>query len=78
MRQNTFEKKNKLGEMLIEQFIQFDLAPSNSSSINTFTRTCTPTTGYFYEKTKISKENRVDNYLLLKYFKMQCTSITPT
>ena len=37
---------------------------------NTFTRTCTPTTGYFYEEAKISKENLlVDYYLMLKYCK---------
>ena len=46
--------------MLIEQIIKFELrAPG---------RICTPATGYFYDKTKISKENlRVDYYLLLKH-----------
>ena len=47
--------------MLIKQIIEFKLrglGPRN--------RTCTPTTGYFHVKTKISKENlRVD--YLLKY-----------
>ena len=49
--------------MLIEQIIKFELRwprPPN--------RTCTPTTGYFHDKTKIFKENlRVDYYLHLKY-----------
>ena len=38
--------------MLIEQITEFEF------KLNlTFTRTCTPTTGYFYEKTKTSKKN---------------------
>ena len=48
--------------MLIDQIIEFklrDLGPLN--------RTCTPTTGYFHVKTKISKENLRVDYLLLKY-----------
>ena len=61
-RQNTFEKK-LAGEMLIGQIIKFEwrgLGPHD--------RICTPATGYFYDKTKISKENfRVDYYLPLKY-----------
>ena len=37
-------------------------------------RTCTPITGYFQDKTKISKENLpVDYYLLVKYCTRQCT-----
>ena len=49
--------------MLIEQFIEFELR-----GLGPFHRTCTPTTGYFHVKTKISKENlRVDYYLPLKY-----------
>ena len=37
-------------------------------------RKCTPITGYFYDKTKLSKANlRVDYYLLLKY----CRGHTP-
>ena len=61
--------------MLIEQIIEFELRGPN----DTFTRTCTPTTGYFYEKTKISKENlRVNYYLQLKYCKRQCTLISLT
>ena len=46
---------------------------------NAFTRTYTPTTGYFYEKTKISKVNlREDYYLLLNYRTRQCTLIFST
>ena len=42
-------------------------------------RTCTPITGYFYDKTKISKENLpVDYYLLRKCCKEQCTLLPPT
>ena len=72
MRQNTFEKK-LAREMLIEQ------GPLKFKFNNTFTGTCTPTTGYFCEKTKISKANlRVDYYLLLKYCTRQCILISPT
>ena len=45
-------KKNYLGEMLIEQIIEFKL-----SGLGLLDRTCSPTTGYFHVKTKISKEN---------------------
>ena len=49
--------------MLIEQIIEFELR-----GLSTLERTCTPTTGYFYVKTKISKQHlRLDYYLLLKY-----------
>ena len=49
--------------MLIEQIIEIQLRGSGPPG-----RTGTPTIGYFYYKTKISKENlRVDYYLLLKY-----------
>ena len=42
-----------------------------------FWRTCTPTTGYFHDKTKISKENlRVDFYLLLKCSQRQLMHFT--
>ena len=42
-------------------------------------RTCTPTTGYFYDKAKIFKENfRVDYYLQLKYCMRQCNLLSPT
>ena len=41
-------------------------------------QTCTPITAYFYDKTKISKENlQVDYYLLLKCSKRQC-ALLPT
>ena len=46
--------------MLIEQFIEFGLRrPGPPKFSNTFTRTCTPTTGYFYETTKIYEKNLV-------------------
>ena len=49
--------------MLIEQIIEFELREPGPCS-----RTCTPTTDYFNEKTKISKaNNRMDYYFLLKY-----------
>ena len=48
--------------MLIEQIIEFKL-----SGLGPLNRTCTPTTGYFHVKTKISKKNLRVNYLLLKY-----------
>ena len=42
-------------------------------------RICTPITGCFHDKTKISMENlRVDCYLLLKYRRRQCTLLPPT
>ena len=42
-------------------------------------QTCTSITGYFHDKTKISKENlRVDHCLLLKCGKIQCTLLPPT
>ena len=47
-RQNTFEKK-LAGEMLTEQIIEFELRGPGPPC-----RTCTPTTGYFRDKTKIS------------------------
>ena len=48
--------------MLIEQIIEFKLR-----GLRPLNRTCTPTTGYFQVKTKISKENLRVDYLLLKY-----------
>ena len=49
--------------MFIEQIIQFQLRSRGSPG-----SACTPITGYFHDKTKISKENlQVDYYLLLKY-----------
>ena len=42
-------------------------------------RICTPITGCFHDKTIISKENfRVDCYLLLKYYRSQCTLLSTT
>ena len=48
--------------MLIEQIIEFTLR-----GLWPLNRTCTPTTGYFHVKTKISMENLRVDYLLLKY-----------
>ena len=60
--------------MLIEQNIEFELRGSEPPG-----RTCTPITGYFHEKTKISKENlRVDYYFLLKYCRRQCSLLSPS
>ena len=60
--------------MFLEQTIKFDfrgLVPIGR--INTLA------TGYFYDKTKISKENlRVDYYLLLNNCSRQCTLLSPT
>ena len=54
--------------MLIEQIIEFQWRGSGPPG-----RTCTPVTGYFFDKTKISKENLQVNYhLLLKYCRRQC------
>ena len=49
-------------QLLIEQLIEFKLR-----GLGPLNRTCTPTTGYFHVKTKISKENLRMDYLLLKY-----------
>ena len=47
--------------MLIEQITELQLRGPGPPD-----QTCTPITGYFHDKTKISKENlRVDYYLLL-------------
>ena len=47
--------------MFIKQTIKFEF-----SGLVPLGCTCTPATGYFYDKAKISKENlRVDYYLLL-------------
>ena len=48
--------------MHIEQINEFKLR-----GLGSLNRTCTPTTGYFHVKTKISKENLRVDYLLLKY-----------
>ena len=60
--------------MLIGQIIQFGLRGAGPPS-----RTCTSTTGYFYDKTIISKKNlEQDYYLLLKYCTRQRTLFSPT
>ena len=60
--------------MLIEQIIEFELRGPLPSG-----RTCSPTTGYFHEKTKISKANLcVDYHVLLKYCRRQYTLLSPT
>ena len=60
--------------MLIEQTIELQLRGPGPPG-----RTYTPITGYFLNKTKISKENlRVDYYLLLKCSKKQYTVLPPT
>ena len=48
--------------MLIEQFIEFKLRGPGLSDL-----TCTPTTGYFHDKTKVSKE-----YFRVDYFTIYC------
>ena len=45
--------------MLMEQIIEFKLSEPGPG------RLCTPKTGYFYDKTKISKANLWVNYYLL-------------
>ena len=60
--------------MLIEQIIEHQLRGPGPPD-----QTCTPTNGYFHDKTKGSRENlRVDYYLLLKCCKRQCTLLSPT
>ena len=69
-----FLKKNWLGEMLIEQIIEFKLRWPGPHG-----RTYIPTTGYFHDKTKICKETlQVDYYFLLKCCRRQCTLLPPT
>ena len=54
--------------MLIVEIIELQLRGPGPPD-----QTCTPITGYFHDKTKISKENlRVDYYLLLKCSTRQC------
>ena len=51
---------------MIEQIVELQLRGPRPSGL-----TCTTITGYFYDKTKISKENlRVGFYLLLKFIAM--------
>ena len=59
--------------MLIEQIIELQLRGPWPPD-----QTCTLITGYFHNKTKISKENlQVDYYLLLKCSKRQCALLIP-
>ena len=61
-------------ENVFEQIIELQLSGSGPPG-----RTCSPITGYFHDKTKVSAENlRVDYYLLLKCCKRQCTLLPPT
>ena len=48
---NVLLKKNQLGKMFIEQILEFELSEPGPPG-----RTCTPTNGYFHDRTKISKE----------------------
>ena len=48
--------------MIIEQIIKFELSGPGPPG-----RTCTPTIGYFYDKTKISRK-----YLRVDYFIIYC------
>ena len=60
--------------MLIEQTIELQLRGPGSPG-----RTNSPKTGYFHDKTKISKENLgVDYCLLLKCSKKQCALLPST
>ena len=60
--------------MLTEQIIEFELKGDGPLG-----HTCSPGTGYFYDKTKISEENfPVDYCLLLKYCTRQCNLLSPT
>ena len=60
--------------MLIEQIVELQLKGPGPPG-----RTCTSITGYFHDKTKISKENlQVGFHLLLKCCTNQCTLLPPT
>ena len=60
--------------MFLEQTSKFECR-----GLVPISRINTPAIGYFYDKTKISKENiRVDYYLLLKYCSRQCALLSPT
>ena len=74
LRQKILLNKKKPREMLIEQITEFELRGPGPPG-----RTCTPTTGYFYDKTKISMSNlSVYYYLLLKCCTRQCTLLPLT
>ena len=57
MRQNIFKK---LGEMFVEQIIEFELRGPGLPA-----RACNFKTGYFHDKINILKENKSSNELLL-------------
>ena len=60
--------------MLIKQIAELQLKGPGPPGL-----TCTSITGYFYDKTKISKENiRVGFHLQLKCCTRQCTLLPPT
>ena len=59
--------------MLIEQIVELQLRKPGPPGL-----TCTSISGYFQDKTKISKENlRVSFHLLLRCFTRQCTLLRP-
>ena len=60
--------------MLIEQIVELQWRGPGPPGL-----TCTSITGYFHDKTKISKENpRVGFHLVLKCCRSQCTLLPPT
>ena len=60
--------------MLIEQIVEFQWRGPGPPGL-----ICTSITGYFHDKTKISKENlRVGFHLLQKGCTSQCTLLLPT
>ena len=60
--------------MLIDQVVEFQWSGPGPPGL-----TCTSITGYFHDKTKISKENlRVSFHLLLKCCTKQFTLLPPT
>ena len=60
--------------MLIEQIVELQWRGPGPPGL-----TCTSITGYFHDKTKISKENlRVGFHLLVKSCTSQCTLLSPT
>ena len=52
--------KKKPGEIVIKQIIEFELRAPGPPG-----RTCNHKTGYFHDKTKISKKNKSSSELLL-------------
>ena len=61
-------------KMLIEQIVELQLRGPGPPGL-----TCIFITGYFHDKTKISKENlRVGFHLLLKCCTRQCALLPPT